>query len=61
MQRRANCPYCRQEHLYLEQDRIEFDTENGLPLINRADFAQAVGWCHRSGRFYRDQGHSVRG
>jgi hypothetical protein len=25
-------PYCRQEDPFLEQDRIEFDTENGLPL-----------------------------
>jgi hypothetical protein len=26
----VHCPYCRQEHFYLEQDRVEFDTENGL-------------------------------
>jgi hypothetical protein len=32
----VHCPYCRQEHFYLELDRIEFDTENGLPLIERA-------------------------
>jgi hypothetical protein len=30
----VHCPYCRQEHFYLERDRIEFDTENGLPLID---------------------------
>jgi hypothetical protein len=30
----VHCPYCRQEHFYLEQDRIEFDTENGLPLVD---------------------------
>jgi hypothetical protein len=32
----VHCPYCRQENLYLEQDRIEFDTENGLPVIDPA-------------------------
>jgi hypothetical protein len=32
----VHCPYCRHEDLYLEQDRIEFDTENGLPLIDPA-------------------------
>jgi hypothetical protein len=32
----VHCPYCRQEDFYLEQDRIEFDTENGLPLIDPA-------------------------
>jgi hypothetical protein len=32
----VHCPYCRQEHFYLELDRIEFDTENGLPLIDPA-------------------------
>jgi hypothetical protein len=32
----VHCPYCRQEHFYLERDRIEFDTENGLPLIDSA-------------------------
>jgi hypothetical protein len=32
----VHCPYCRQEHFYLEQDRIEFDTENGLPFIDPA-------------------------
>jgi hypothetical protein len=30
----VHCPYCRQEDLYLELERIEFDTENGLPLID---------------------------
>jgi predicted nucleic acid-binding Zn-ribbon protein len=30
----VHCPYCRQERFYLEQDRIEFDTENGLPLTD---------------------------
>jgi hypothetical protein len=32
----VHCPYCRQEDLYLEQDRIEFDAENGLLLIDSA-------------------------
>jgi DNA-directed RNA polymerase subunit RPC12/RpoP len=32
----VHCPYCRQERFYLEQDRIEFDTENGLPFIDPA-------------------------
>jgi hypothetical protein len=32
----VHCPYCRHEDIYLEQDRIEFDMENGLPLINPA-------------------------
>jgi hypothetical protein len=32
----VHCPYCRQEHFYLEQDRIEFDTDNGLPLTDQA-------------------------
>ena len=30
----VHCPYCRQERVYLEQDRIEFDADNGLPLID---------------------------
>jgi hypothetical protein len=30
----VHCPYCRQERFYLEHDRIEFDTENGLPLTD---------------------------
>jgi hypothetical protein len=34
--RPVHCPYCRQEHFYLEHDRIEFDPENGLPLIDPA-------------------------
>jgi hypothetical protein len=32
----VHCPYCRQEDLYFEHDRIEFDTDNGLPLIDSA-------------------------
>jgi DNA-directed RNA polymerase subunit RPC12/RpoP len=32
----VHCPYCRQEWVYLEQDRIEFDTDNGLPLVGPA-------------------------
>jgi hypothetical protein len=32
----VHCPYCRQELFYLEQDRIEFDMDNGLPLIDPA-------------------------
>jgi DNA-directed RNA polymerase subunit RPC12/RpoP len=32
----VHCPYCRQERFYLEQDRIEFDTDNGLPLTDPA-------------------------
>jgi hypothetical protein len=30
----VHCPYCRQERFYL--DRIEFDAENRLPLIDPA-------------------------
>jgi hypothetical protein len=33
---RVHCPYRRQERFYLEHDRIEFDTQNGLPLIDPA-------------------------
>jgi hypothetical protein len=32
----VHCPYCRQQRFYLEQDRIEFDTENVLPLTDPA-------------------------
>jgi DNA-directed RNA polymerase subunit RPC12/RpoP len=32
----VHCPYCGQERFYLEHDRIEFDTQNGLPLIDPA-------------------------
>jgi hypothetical protein len=32
----VHCPYCRQERFYLELDRIEFDTDNGLPLTDPA-------------------------
>jgi hypothetical protein len=40
----VHCPYCRQERFYFEQDRIDFDTENGLPLKDRSDLVQCVGW-----------------
>jgi hypothetical protein len=39
----VHCPHCRQEDLYLKQDRIGFDTENVLPFIDPTEFAQAVG------------------
>jgi DNA-directed RNA polymerase subunit RPC12/RpoP len=32
----VHCPYCREERFYLEQDRIEFDTDNGLALTEPA-------------------------
>jgi hypothetical protein len=32
----VHCTYCPQERYYLEHDRIEFDTDNGLPSTDPA-------------------------
>jgi hypothetical protein len=39
-----HCLDCSKERFHLERDRIEFDTENGLPLTDPPDLAQAVRW-----------------
>jgi transcription elongation factor Elf1 len=32
----VHCPYCPEERFYVAQDRIEFDTDNGLPATDPA-------------------------